>query len=80
MSLPIFNKTKILATVGPASNNEEALSSLSKAGANVFRLNFSHGDHKMHADVIRLIRKINKEQNLNLGILQDLQGPKIRVG
>ena len=80
MSIPTFNKTKILATVGPASNSEEMLSSLALAGANVFRLNFSHGEHKTHADVIRLIRKINKEQNLNLGILQDLQGPKIRVG
>jgi pyruvate kinase len=80
MSAPVFNKTKILATVGPASNNEEVLKSLAYAGANVFRLNFSHGDHKGHEEVIRLIRKINQETNLNLGILQDLQGPKIRVG
>jgi pyruvate kinase len=80
MSAPVFNKTKILATVGPASNNEEVLKSLAYAGANVFRLNFSHGDHQGHEEVIRLIRKINKETNLNLGILQDLQGPKIRVG
>ena len=80
MSLPFFNKTKILATVGPASNNEESLKSLAIAGANVFRLNFSHGDHATHEEVVRLIRKINKEQNLTLGILQDLQGPKIRVG
>lgn len=80
MSIPNFNKTKILATVGPASNNEEVLSSLAKAGANVFRLNFSHGSHEGHAEVIKIIRKINKEQQLNLGILQDLQGPKIRVG
>jgi pyruvate kinase len=80
MSIPNFNKTKILATVGPASNNEEVLSSLAKAGANVFRLNFSHGNHEGHAEVIKIIRKINKEQQLHLGILQDLQGPKIRVG
>jgi pyruvate kinase len=80
MSVPVFNKTKILATVGPASNTEEVLKSLAYAGANVFRLNFSHGDHKGHEEVVRLIRKINKETNLNLGILQDLQGPKIRVG
>jgi len=80
MSVPVFNKTKILATVGPASNNEEILKSLAYAGANVFRLNFSHGDHQGHEEVIRLIRKINKETNLNIGILQDLQGPKIRVG
>lgn len=80
MSIGLFNKTKILATVGPASNNEDMLRSLANAGANVFRLNFSHGDHEGHAKVIQLIRKINKETGSNLGILQDLQGPKIRVG
>jgi len=80
MSVPIFNKTKILATVGPASNNEETLLNLSKAGANVFRLNFSHGNHEGHAKVISMIRKINKDNQLSIGILQDLQGPKIRVG
>ncbi len=80
MTNPGFNKTKILATVGPASNTEEILYNLALSGANVFRLNFSHGTHKDHAAVIKLIRKINKKHNLNLGILQDLQGPKIRVG
>ncbi|WP_200976164.1 pyruvate kinase [Echinicola sp. 20G] len=81
MKLPVLNKkTKILATVGPASNNEKTLIDLVKAGVNVFRLNFSHGNHEGHAEVIRLIRKINKDYNLNVGILQDLQGPKIRVG
>ncbi|GHB24810.1 pyruvate kinase [Mongoliitalea lutea] len=80
MSIALFNKTKILATVGPASNNEDMLRSLVTAGANVFRLNFSHGDHEGHAKVIQLIRKINAESESNIGILQDLQGPKIRVG
>ncbi len=80
MKVPIFNKTKILATVGPACNNEKTLTDLVFAGADVFRLNFSHGNHEGHAEVIRLIRKINKDNNLNVGILQDLQGPKIRVG
>ncbi|AWW31727.1 pyruvate kinase [Echinicola strongylocentroti] len=81
MNLPIANKkTKILATVGPASNNEKTLTDLVKAGVNVFRLNFSHGNHEGHAEVIQLIRKINKDYGLNVGILQDLQGPKIRVG
>ncbi|NVJ87043.1 MAG: pyruvate kinase [Algoriphagus sp.] len=75
-----FNKTKILATIGPASNNYDTIKSLAAAGANVFRLNFSHGTHDVHQKVIEIIRKINKEENLNLGILQDLQGPKIRVG
>lgn len=80
MRVPIFNKTKILATVGPASNSKETLTELVMAGADVFRLNFSHGDHGVHAGVIKTIREINKELNLNIGILQDLQGPKIRVG
>ncbi|GAB3646466.1 pyruvate kinase [Echinicola sediminis] len=81
MKVPNLNKkTKILATVGPASNNEKTLKDLVAAGVNVFRLNFSHGNHEGHAEVIKLIRKINKDHNLNIGILQDLQGPKIRVG
>jgi pyruvate kinase len=80
MRVPIFNKTKILATVGPASNNEETLTELVMAGADIFRLNFSHGTHDVHAEVIKLIRKINKDLKQNIGILQDLQGPKIRVG
>lgn len=75
-----FNKTKILATIGPASNNYETIKELAAAGANVFRLNFSHGSHQIHQEVIDIIRRINEEDNLNLGILQDLQGPKIRVG
>lgn len=75
-----FNKTKILATIGPASNNYETIKNLAAAGANVFRLNFSHGSHEIHQEVINIIRRINEEDNLNLGILQDLQGPKIRVG
>ena len=73
-------KSKIVATVGPASNSEEILLKLVKAGANVFRLNFSHGTHEMHMDVINIIRKINKEKGLNISMLQDLQGPKIRIG
>ncbi len=75
-----FNKTKILATIGPASNNYETIKSLAASGANVFRLNFSHGTHDIHQEVIQIIRRVNKELNTQLGILQDLQGPKIRVG
>ncbi len=75
-----FKKTKILATIGPASNNYEIIKSLALAGANVFRLNFSHGSHEVHKEVISIIREVNKEMNCHLGILQDLQGPKIRVG
>lgn len=80
MSQLPFKKTKILATIGPASNNYEMIKSLALAGANVFRLNFSHGSHEVHQEVIKIIRQVNKEMNCNLGILQDLQGPKIRVG
>src|SRR5690606_30752009 len=78
-SLP-FKKTKILATIGPASNNYEMIKSLAAAGANVFRLNFSHGSHSVHKEVIDIIRQVNKELNTSQGILQDLQGPEIRVG
>lgn len=80
MRVPIFNKTKILATVGPACNDEKTLTELVMSGVDVFRLNFSHGNHEGHAEAIRIIRKINKDHKLNIGILQDLQGPKIRVG
>lgn len=77
--LPV-KKTKILATIGPASNNYEMIKSLAMAGANVFRLNFSHGSHAVHQEVVEIIRKVNAELGCHLGILQDLQGPKIRVG
>lgn len=73
-------RTKIVATVGPASESEEMLIALAQAGVNVFRLNFSHGTHEDHLARIQKIRKINKEHGFNCAILQDLQGPKIRVG
>ena len=73
-------RTKIVATVGPASESEDMLIALAKAGVNVFRLNFSHGTHEDHLARIQKIRKINKEHGFKCAILQDLQGPKIRVG
>lgn len=73
-------KTKIVATVGPACESEEMLLALAKAGVNVFRLNFSHGTHTDHQIRIDRIRKINKEHGYKCAILQDLQGPKIRIG
>ncbi|MCR9062804.1 MAG: pyruvate kinase [Cytophagales bacterium] len=76
----MYKKTKIVATVGPVSESEEMLLKLALAGVNVFRLNFSHGDHAEHLARLERIRKINKEHNLKCAILQDLQGPKIRVG
>jgi pyruvate kinase len=79
MEKPPFNKTKIVATVGPASNNKEMLRALAKEGVDVFRLNFSHGTHENHMKVINLVRELNAEMGTHIALLQDLQGPKIRV-
>ncbi|PKQ70867.1 pyruvate kinase [Raineya orbicola] len=76
----LFNKTKIIATLGPATNTKEKILQLAQAGVDVFRLNFSHGTHEGHQEVINHIREINQEYGLNLCCLQDLQGPKIRIG
>ncbi len=73
-------KTKILATIGPASSSKEALLDLVKAGVNVFRLNFSHGAHSQHQEVIDNILEINEKYHVHVGILADLQGPKLRIG
>lgn len=75
-----FNRTKIIATVGPASNSEEKLWELIQAGADVFRLNFSHGSHEDHLKVIQKVRHLNSKYNTSIALLQDLQGPKIRTG
>lgn len=74
-----YNKTKIVATVGPASNSKEMLRALVKEGVDVFRLNFSHGSHEDHLKVVHFVREINKEMGTTVSLLQDLQGPKIRV-
>jgi pyruvate kinase len=73
-------RTKIVATIGPASNTYETMLDLVKAGVNVFRLNFSHGTHQDKLEVIEIIRRINREEPFNVAILGDLQGPKLRVG
>jgi pyruvate kinase len=75
-----FERTKVIATVGPASNTEEKLWELIQAGADVFRLNFSHGSHELHQQVINTVRSINQKQGTAIALLQDLQGPKIRTG
>ncbi len=72
--------TKIIATVGPASYTYENLLALVRAGVNIFRLNFSHGTHQDHLKVIESILYINEKYDLHVGILADLQGPKLRVG
>ena len=73
-------KAKIVATIGPASQTEIILEELIQAGMNVARMNFSHGTHEEHAERIAAIRRISEKLNISIGILQDLQGPKIRVG
>lgn len=74
-------KTKIVATMGPASTNDkEVLKQMIINGTNVCRLNFSHGTHQNHLDTIKIIREINEELQYNVAILADLQGPKIRIG
>jgi pyruvate kinase len=74
-----FNKTKIVATVGPASNSKEMLRALIMEGVHIFRLNFSHGTHEDHLKVVKFVRELNEELGAQIGLLQDLQGPKIRV-
>jgi len=76
----IFKRTKILATVGPATNSPEKIKELIVAGANGFRLNFSHGSHDERLEQINWIRQASKEHGRPVAILQDLQGPKIRLG
>ncbi|MCC7522238.1 pyruvate kinase [Candidatus Uhrbacteria bacterium] len=73
-------RTKIVCTIGPASQEVEMLTKLVEAGMNVCRLNFSHGTHENHAELIARIRKVSETTGEPLAILQDLQGPKIRVG
>jgi len=73
-------RTKILATVGPSSDKVETLSAMIRAGVNVFRLNFSHGSRDYHSEVLNNIRTAMQQTGLLVGVLQDICGPKIRVG
>ncbi|MEM8808177.1 MAG: pyruvate kinase [Cyanobacteria bacterium P01_G01_bin.38] len=75
-----LRRTKIVATIGPATQSPDTLRALIEAGATTLRLNFSHGTHEDHQRNIKLIRQISFELNQPVGILQDLQGPKIRLG
>jgi pyruvate kinase len=75
-----MRKTKIIVTIGPSSNDEETLSRLITDGMDCARLNFSHGTHEEHAVVIERIRRLSKEHNRTVGILQDLGGIKLRLG
>ncbi len=73
-------KTKILATIGPASDSSSVLEGLVRAGVDVFRLNFSHGSHEYHSKILAKIRQLEKKIGRKIGILQDICGPKIRIG
>jgi len=73
-------KTKIVATLGPATNSKEIITKMIQEGANVFRINFSHANYKEVAQRVKYIREINEELGFNAAILGDLQGPKLRVG
>jgi pyruvate kinase len=71
---------KIVATLGPARSSEAMIRALFVAGADVFRLNFSHGTHEQHRERLDLIRKVEREVGRSIGVLADMQGPKLRVG
>ncbi|GAC1369677.1 MAG: pyruvate kinase [Candidatus Saccharimonadales bacterium] len=75
-----FKRTKIVATIGPASNSPKVLEELMLAGVNMFRLNFAHGTHEQHGEVIKAARHLSAKHNKPVAVLADIQGPKIRVG
>ena len=75
-----MRKTKIICTIGPASQNEEVLTQMCLAGMNVARLNFSHGSHEEHAEKIALIKKVRQNLNMPIAILLDTKGPEYRIG
>ena len=78
--MPTRKKTKILATLGPATSTKDVLRKMIEAGVDVFRINFSHASHDDVAKRIQMIRELNEEMEVNTSILADLQGPKLRVG
>ena len=73
-------KTKIIATLGPASASYDTINALVGAGVDFFRLNFSHGTHDDHRRNAAIIRQIEQEKGIDIGIIADLQGPKLRIG
>lgn len=75
-----LKKTKIIATLGPASSDKETMLQLIQAGVDVFRINFSHADYDLVRKNVNTIRELNQEYGYSVGILGDLQGPKLRVG
>ena len=75
-----MRKTKIICTIGPASENEETLTAMCLAGMNVARLNFSHGTHEEHRRKIDLIKAVREKLNLPIAIMLDTKGPEYRIG
>ncbi len=75
-----MRRAKIVVTIGPATSKKKIIAQLIENGVNVFRLNFSHGDHKTHASNIKKIRKASKKTGIEVAILQDISGPKVRIG
>lgn len=71
---------KIVSTLGPATSSKGAIDRLFEAGADLFRLNFSHGSHAEHAERFRIIRELQQKHGRPIGIIADLQGPKLRIG
>ena len=78
--MPNIKKTKIVATLGPATSEREVIIDMIKAGVDVFRINFSHADYEDVTERVKMIREVNEEMETNIAILGDLQGPKLRVG
>ena len=74
-----MRRTKIVCTIGPASNSEEMLKKLVRSGMNVARLNFSHGTHAYHKETMDRVKRVREEMNVPLAILLDTRGPEIRV-
>ena len=74
-----MRKTKIVCTIGPACRDLETLKKMVRAGMNVARLNFSHGDHEYHAHTIALIRQVREEMGVPLAIMLDTKGPEVRL-
>ena len=76
----LFKKTKVVCTIGPASENVETLTRLAQAGMNIARLNFSHGTHEEHLARIKMVRQVAESTGINLGVALDTKGPEIRLG
>ncbi|MBQ1826440.1 MAG: pyruvate kinase, partial [Erysipelotrichaceae bacterium] len=75
-----MRRTKIICTIGPSTNTESMIRKLAEAGMNMARLNFSHGTHESHKEVIKMVKTVNAKYNYHIGIMLDTKGPELRVG